>query len=197
MKSHLTRLTAVAALVIVGQVIVGQTGAGEAESDQRVVITAGTPSVDVAPQRPGRRAFDLPALEYSFDIEARCADDWIPESLSLNVADSHVAFDAAQLSDNAHRKVVLKVPARQLAPVTIHDFCLPGEETAAEPVDSGNGTASIRRPLILRGVASAHASLLCASEDGASEPGRRITYVSRPLDVTLTCNLPVTVKARE
>lgn len=153
-------------------------GGALADSGQDVTVRPRTPVVDVAPRRAGRQFLELPALEYTFEVEARCEDDWTAESLSLNVADSQVAFGPGQLSGGGQQKVVLNVPARQLAPVAVHDFCLLPEDTMPRDAE-----ASSR--LTIRAVLSAQASLLCASEQE-----RRITYVSQPLDVTLTCKAP-------
>lgn len=166
----------------------GATAATAAEEPaQDVILTPETPVVDISPGRPGRQLVELPALEYTFDVEARCPVDWTPESLSLNVADSRVTIGAGELSARGDRKVVLKVPAGQLAPITINDFCVeaataPGLAADRPRPDTPRESRSADR-VTIPAVFSAHASLLCRSE---LEP--RITYVSLPLDVTLSCN---------
>lgn len=177
MKCRLSPVAAASALVCLAAGVL-------ADPAQRVLLTPETPTVDVAPRSPGRQFFDLPALEYSFDVETRCDDDWVPESLSLNVADSRVTFAAGQLSGDGARRIVINVPARQLAPVAIHDFCLLAEDPAAAP-DGTPPAAPPPHSLTVRAVLSAQASLLCRSEQE-----RRITYVSLPLDVTLSCQSP-------
>jgi hypothetical protein len=176
MKSILALFGMVAALA-------GPSGAANADTTTRppdVTLRTEPPVVDVPAHPAGRQFLDLPALEYTFDVEAHCNDDWVPESLSLNVADSRVVLGEDQLSGAEPSKVVLSVPARQLAPVAVHGFCLleddpkPGTDPAVPTV-----TAS---PLTIRAVLSAQASLLCRKE-----AQRRITYVSQPLDVRLAC----------
>lgn len=161
---------------------------GEVRSHE-LTLKYATPVVEVSPRRAGRQFFELPALEYAFEVRARCDEAWTPASLSLNVADSRVAFGGGELSGNAQRKVTLSVPARQLAPVAVHDFCL----QQADPVAPERGIpappANESSLLTIRSALSAQASLLCVSEEE-----RRITYVSQPLDVTLACGPPATVE---
>ena len=163
-------------------------GGALADPLQEVTLNSETPVVDVALRRAGRQFLDLPALEYTFAVEARCGDEWRPESLSLNVADSRVALGAGQLSDNAHSEIVLNVPAQQLAPLAVHDFCLLPEDATAHPAEASHRVPAASSPLTIRAVLSAQASLLCVSKHE-----RRITYVSQPLDVMLTCTAQATI----
>lgn len=167
------------------------TGAVIADAPARLpdlALTTETPVVDVPTHPPGRQFLELPALEYAFGIEARCDADWVPESLSLNVADSRVVLGEDQLSGAEPPTVLLEVPARQLAPIAVHGFCLLGEDLDeglnAGP-DAGPDTprpAASASQLTIRAVLSAQASLLCRNE-----AERRIAYVSLPLDVQLAC----------
>lgn len=169
-------------------------GAAHADAPARapdVTLRTETPVVDVPAHSAGRQFLDLPALEYTFDVEAHCAEDWVPESLSLNVADSRVVLGADQLSGAGPPKVVLTVPARQLAPVAVHGFCLRQDdrkddrEHDPERGADEAGPAATASPLTIRAVFSAQASLLCRND-----AQRRITYVSQPLDVRLACERP-------
>ena len=171
-----------------GLILAGSISGALADPAQDLTLRAETPVVEVSPRQTGRQFLDLPALEFAFDIQARCDETWTPESLSLNVADSRVTFDSAALSRNALGKITLSVPSRQLAPVAVHDFCLQqAGRVATEP-----GTAAPPTPesalLTIRAVLSAQASLLCASPEE-----RRITYVSQPLDVVLSCGTPAAI----
>lgn len=161
--------------------------AGSARTDtaQDMTLRPETPVVDVSPRPDGRQFIDLPALEYTFAIEARCDDEWIPESLSLNVADSRITFGTGQLSDSPPREIVLNIPPQQLAPVAVQDFCLLPEEAATPRDEVPDRALPAPSLLTIRAVLSAQASLLCVSDEQ-----RRITYVSQPLDVTLTCKPP-------
>lgn len=167
-------------------------GSALADTAQDVAVRAATPVVDVSPRRSGRPFFDLPTLEYRFQVEARCDDDWVPASLSLSVADSRVVFGAGQLSDGTQQELVLSVPAQQLAPVAVHDFCLLPEDTTTRHARASSRVLPVSSLLTIRAVLSAQASLLCVSEQE-----RRITYVSQPLDVTLTCEAPAAVETAD
>ncbi len=160
-----------------------------ADTQPRIALTANAPLVRVSPQPAGRHFINLPALDYSFNIDARCSDDWIAESLFLNVADTRLRFNAQQLAGNQHDRLVLRVSERQLAPIAVHDFC------AIESTDASAGSGSVAgnapteapvrldaRELKISAALSAHASLRCASDTQ-----QKVTYVSQPLDLTLAC----------
>ena len=160
-----------------------------ADTQPRIVLTANAPLVQVSPQPAGRHFVNLPALEYSFDLDAQCSDDWVAESLFLNVADTRLRFNAEQLAGNQHDRIVLRVSERQLAPIAVHDFC--AIESTDTSADSGSAPgdapteAHLRfdtRELTISAALSAHASLRCAN-DGE----QKVTYVSQPLDLTLAC----------
>ena len=155
-----------------------------------LAVAAEVAAVAVPPQPAERHLFELPALDYVFRVEARCHSDWKPESLSLNVADTRVTRTAAELENGANQELELKVPSEQLAPISMHDFCV------IEPVPEGSAgkteTADsdfIARPgpgrMTVGAALSVQASLRCSLGDE-----QRMVYVSEPLDVALTCALP-------
>jgi hypothetical protein len=163
-----------------------------AETQPRIELTANAPLVRVSPQPAGRHFVNLPALEYSFDIDAQCSDDWIAESLFLNVADTRLRFNAEQLAGNQHDRIVLRVSERQLAPIAVHDFCAVESSDASAASSSAAGNAPTEAPvhfdareLTISAALSVHASLRCANESL-----QRVTYVSQPLDLTLACGDP-------
>jgi hypothetical protein len=164
-----------------------------------LAVVAEIPVVSVAPQPPGRHLFQLPSLDYIFRVEARCHNDWKPESLSLNVADSRVSRTAAQLADNPDQQLEMQIPANQLAPLAMRNFCVIGEGregSAAEgPTTDGKGETAPDRPespepttheLTISAALSAHASLRCSNGEE-----QKTVYVSQPLDVTLICEAGV------
>lgn len=163
-----------------------------ADTQPRIALIANAPLVRVSPQPAGRHFVDLPALEYSFDIDAQCNDDWVAESLFLNVADTRLRFNAEQLAANQHDRTVLRVSERQLAPIAVHDFCAI-ENVGNAGASAGSGAAAGNAPtegsvhfaaqeLTIIAALSAHASLRCANDSQ-----QRVTYVSQPLDLTLAC----------
>jgi hypothetical protein len=174
-------------------------GAGSAEGSpgDRVTIAAIPPVVAVTAGAPGRQFVELPTLEYSFEVTAQCSDSRTPQSLSINVADSRISLSPADLAAEAPRAFVLKIPGRQIAPVAVDDFCVLDDgnsvaETEDMAIDIGPVAAEPEPRLLTVGAAlSAQASLVCGSGDGE----RHITYVSRPLDVTLSCPMPAAREA--
>ena len=149
-------------------------------------VVAEVPAVPVAPQPAERHLFELPALEYVFRVEARCHDDWQPESLMLNVADSRISKSGAELKGNATQQLELRIPARQLAPIAMRDFCVidaPEEGSAAEAETTQRSSRDAQSPMTVSAALSAHASLRCSHGDE-----QKTVYVSQPLDVTLTCD---------
>ena len=154
------------------------------ESDlHRLSVVAGTPEVTVKPQAPGRRSLSLPTLEYQFSIDAHCPDEWTPASFSLNIADSRISKTGNELKQGTNQQLGITVPARQLAPLTLRDFCVidaAGEGSAAAGEMNTSRQAAAHSLTI--NAALAHASLRCTREDE-----QRTVYVSQPLDVTLLC----------
>lgn len=167
--------------------------AGDAPAD-RLEISAEPPVVPVSATAPGRRFIELPSLEYRFDVQAACRDDRTPRSLSINIADSRLALSGGDLESHAAKELVLTVPARQLAPIAVDDFCVAGPVveggTAGGPAANGAGGVSVedpapRRLLTVPAVVSAQASLVCGGDSGSD-----ISYVTQPLAVTLACMTP-------
>lgn len=155
-----------------------------AERSHTVDITANVPVVAVAPQPTDRHFLTLPSLEYRFQVEPRCEAGWRPESFSLNVADSRVSLAGSELNDGGG-EILLRVPARQIAPVPVAGFCVIAQAMKGSAGAADEDSPDSPRELGIGGALSAHASLVCGS-DGA----RDITYVARPLDVLLSCDAP-------
>ncbi|MEX2122668.1 MAG: hypothetical protein WD795_02165 [Woeseia sp.] len=155
-----------------------------------LTVRAEAPPVAVAPQPPDRHFFDLPTLDFLFRIEARCNKDWQPESLSLSVADKLVSRNGSQLVDSAEQQIQLQIPAKQLAPIAIRSFCVidvtdEGSGIATEPPGSHRSGSPLRTTV--SAALSAHLSLRCSHGDE-----QKMTYVTQPLDITLSCEKPAT-----
>ncbi|MEX0976763.1 MAG: hypothetical protein WDZ50_06665 [Woeseia sp.] len=166
-----------------------QSAVSEADTRPRIALTVNAPLVSVSPRPAGRHFVNLPELEFSFDIDAQCSTGWVAESLFLNVADTRLTFNAEQLAGNRHGPAVMRVSARQLAPIAVHDFCATeNADTNADSVPAlgSDPTAEPHRrnlkELTVSAALSAHASLRCASDSQ-----QRVAYVSQPLDLTLAC----------
>jgi hypothetical protein len=151
-------------------------------------ITAETPAVTVVPQPRDRHFFNLPSLDYAFQVEARCGKDWRPESLTLSVADSRTSLGSAQLHESSARQVKLHVPAKQIAPVVLRDFCVIDGTAEGSSVEAKPGALPLvrtPRQMTVSAALSAQASLRCSSNDE-----QKTIYVSQPLDVMLACEVP-------
>lgn len=156
-----------------------------------VTLSVASPVVTVPGVARGRYFVDLPALEYAFEVAAECAGGSAPHSLSINVADTRVTMSAADFEKPPPRQLVLRVPAKQTAPLAVDDFC--ERDPEAEGPASGTGEMRFGPPggtamatlIEVPDVLSAQVALVCSSGEA-----RRTTYVSQPLGVTLSCELP-------
>lgn len=137
-------------------------------------FSADTPKADVK-QRSGERApLQLPDLEYNFRVDAVCRDNLVPASLSLAVADTRRTFDAEQIVAGALNEFRLLVPAAQIAPVVVANYCV------ADGDNEGDVTSA--SSLTVYAALSAQASLLCIGD-----ADRSMKYASTNLDVMLVC----------
>jgi len=161
--------------------------ATESQPVQGVEISADIPTVTVAPRRVGHVTIRLPSLSYALTMNAYCDENWQPASISINVADIRKSFDAGQLQAAAVLESELQIPSNQIAPLRVERFCIDDKQEGSQPDSADDNKITI--PAVL----SAHASLRCTTESEQS-----ISYVTKPLDVTLECGLPdPTVNAAE
>lgn len=157
-------------------VLLAVTAAGPALGKDTLSVIADAPAVPLAPRRPGRSFVRLPTLEYKFKIQTHCSDSRSPGSLSLNVADTRKTLAAGQIVRGGPTEISLRIPASQIAPLVIEGFCIAQEEINID--EAVEALTQITIPAAL----SAQASLLCEGEQD-----KAMTYVSRPLDVSLVC----------
>lgn len=135
----------------------------------RLEAEAARADASVRPMVAGSKNLQLPSLDFRINVEARCPDGKVAESLSISVADSRITLRRDEIADTNNHTVDLTIPASQVAPLSVENFCL------AE--DGGS------QELLVEDAFSAHLSLRCSSEDGES-----IVYATRPLPVTLVCD---------
>ncbi len=140
-----------------------------AEDSASLNVNADPAVVAVKPLAEGRRLIRTSALEYLLRIEAECDADTEIASISVSVADTQKTLTAADLGDTAPFAARITIPARQVPPIAVEEFC---------PVESPR--AGDQR--IIRDALTAHLSLRCTSEVDHS-----ITYASRALDMILQC----------
>jgi len=158
--------------------LISTTGNSEAVPDSSLVIVADTPTASIQPRQTNRKFIRLPSLEYVFEIRAHCLLNSNPTSLLLSVADTRKSLHATDISSGSPIEVALRIPAAQIGPIAVEDFC----HIADEPVAGNNTTTD---ELTISAALSAHISLRCESESD-----QKVTYVSRPLDVNLICERP-------
>ncbi|HWM30050.1 MAG TPA: hypothetical protein VNQ14_16425 [Woeseiaceae bacterium] len=169
-------------------VLYASAASADGSAVHRLAVGANRTSVTVVPQSPDRHFFELPSLDIVFRIEASCHKDWQPESLSLNVADSLVTRNASELLHNSHQQIALRIPAEQLAPIAIRNFCVIDGAAEGSGEDAGppaGGDSGNTLEMTVSAALSAHASLRCSNGDE-----QKIIYVTEPLDVTLVCEEP-------
>jgi hypothetical protein len=146
-------------------------------ADAELRLSADTPTANVMPRVPGRAPLPLPELEYQFRVDALCRDDLTPASLTLGVADTRRTLDSAQIASGELDSVRLRIPASQIPPVIVTDFCIGGPDST-----ESSGPASAPNRMTINGALSAQASVLCLGEDSPA-----MLYASVLLDVTLVC----------
>lgn len=149
--------------------------AGPAVARDFLSVVANAPVVPVAPRTPGRNFVRLPTLEYTFEIYAQCSDSRSPESLSINVADTRKSLQARQIASDRPTEISLKVPAAQIAPLVVEDYCILPDQEDGEAIRQ-------LQTLTIPAALSAQASLLCGGDEDEA-----MTYVSKTLDVSLVC----------
>ncbi len=134
-------------------------------------IGANTPSVEVSTRPASRNFMPLPSLDYAFDVDLQCTAPFEARGVSLSIADTRISLDEDQLENPSARRVSLTIPAGQIPPVRIENFCL-----ADRPESDAEERVEIPAVLSVQG------SLVCANEEES-----RITYTSTPLDVIVNC----------
>jgi hypothetical protein len=142
-------------------------------------VAADAPAVPLAPRSPGRNFVRLPTLQYTFEIHTYCSASRSPESLSLNVADTRKSLSAEQIVRDGATEISLQIPASQLAPLVVEDFCV------LEALENGDRPGTAATQITIPAALSAQISLLCEGDED-----KAITYVSRTLDVSLVCEWP-------
>ncbi len=163
----------------IGFVAVVVTVAAMAATERRhhIELTADVPTVTVAPRPSGQLAVQLPNLTFALAVTVDCKANWVPDSVSISVADSGASINAERLQAGGDLKLELRIPANQIAPLRMEDFC------TIDELDVPG--AAIQESISVLGFMSAQVSLRCATEAEQST-----IYVTKPLDVVLQCADP-------
>jgi hypothetical protein len=143
-----------------------------AVAGESVVIAAKEAEIVVAPRAANLRLIELPALDFDLRAAIRCTGT--AESLTLSVADTFTTLGRDAITDQRSANVILTVPAPQLALAASSGFCLKDDLESADE-------------LLVPGLATAHASLRCSNENGAT-----VHFASASLQVRLRCDRPST-----
>jgi hypothetical protein len=139
-----------------------------AVADAALTLQANETSAQLLPREQGPQQVVLPLLEFSLLASFACPSDADAESVTVSIADTHKRFGANEISDKTSLNVLLSVPASQIAPVTVADFCI--DDAADE------------KNLLVPGVATAQVSLRCRSENESF-----LYFASTVLPVRLHC----------
>ncbi|MEM8815591.1 MAG: hypothetical protein AAGE85_07170 [Pseudomonadota bacterium] len=140
-------------------------------------IDASTTPVAIERGEPGRRQISLPAIEITATVSASCGAGLTPVALSLMTADTRLTVEEFPDGRLSEFDMQLSVPAAQLGPLSVKDFCLSGVEPAEPGV--------LRKKAFL----SLHANLRCRGDAPASEDGGAdsLTRRSTAVDMLIHC----------
>lgn len=140
-----------------------------AAADAVLTLHANEASVQLAPRERGPQQISLPSLEFSLVASLACPSGTDVQSVTASIADTHKRFEPDEIADKTAFDVRISVPASQVAPVSVDDFCITGGS------DNEKG-------LLVPGVATAQISLRCRSEDKSS-----VYFTSAVLPLRLHC----------
>jgi len=117
-----------------------------------------------------QREVRLPTLDVALTASLECPASAKAASLTVSVSDTHQYFGPEVLADAVSLEAAFSVPAHQLAPVVISNFCVTGG-----PADD--------QGLKLHGVATAQVSMRCRDENDSAS----LHVTSIPIPVRLYC----------
>jgi hypothetical protein len=127
------------------------------------------PAVAVlAVQQDRRSLMHLPDIGFRLGIAAYCANGGQPESLSITIADTKRTLRAEDLQGIRTIDISMRVPARQIAPIALQEFC----------VDRASEGDSV----LVTSALAVQASLRCSRGDDQS-----IVFAAEPLDIRVDC----------
>lgn len=144
-------------------------GAAIASADYPLTVHASEAIAQIEPHDEHDNQVSLPSLDVSLLARFKCPLDTEADSVTVSVADSHKRYGPEDIVDTEILEVSFSVPANQIAPVALTDFCISGK-----PIDDES--------LLLPGVATAQVSLNCRNQTGAS-----VFFASAALPLRLSC----------
>lgn len=141
-----------------------------AAADAALTLRATESSAQLLRREPGPQHVSLPPLEFSLLATIACASGTRAESVMVSISDTHKRFGPDDIGDKAALDVRVSVPANQIAPVTVADFCITGGP------DDEMG-------LLIPGIATAQVSLRCRSDNDSF-----VYFESAVLPVRIQCD---------
>lgn len=126
--------------------------AGASAADKVLSIKAKESTAELEPRDAAQHQVRLPALDIAVVASIRCPDGSKALSLTVSVSDTQQTYGSELVGNAVSLEATFSVSAKQLAPISIPEFCIVGEPTDA-------------RGLQLPGIATAQASLRCKDEN--------------------------------
>lgn len=139
-------------------------------ADNALSLQAKASPAELAPRDEQQHQVRLPALDATVIATVLCAADARPVSLTVSISDSYRHFGPELLADSKTVEALFNLPAGQLAPVSVAEFCIKGVTADGQVLE-------------LPGVATAQVSLRCQSEDASTS----MHFASLPIPVSLYC----------
>jgi hypothetical protein len=121
----------------------------------------------ITPHAAAQRQIYVPELSFSLQTRFACRGNAVPLLLSIGIADTLYRY--APAAGERSLLATVDVPAKQIAPINIGDFCVAGDDDVSDD-------------LLLPGVATAQVALRC---DVGSPPVVQVASV--PLPLRLKC----------
>lgn len=146
---------------------------GEASTD-KLFLKANTPDASISQQSITQNMIHLSTLDYTFEINATCREGFTIEAVSLNIADTRKSKTLNNIESNKPFEIVMTVPAVQIAPIAVDNFCIQKKQNNSSEV-----TTVKKVPSVL----SVQAALLCSNDELS-----KMTYSSKSLDVVIHCH---------
>lgn len=127
-------------------------------------------TAELEPGDAKQREVRLPALDVAIIASLECPASSKAASLIVSVSDTHQYYGPGVLADAVSLEAAFSVPASQLAPVVISEFCV-------------KGTPADNQGLRLHGIATAQISMRCRDDNDSTS----LHVTSVPIPVRLYC----------
>lgn len=137
-------------------------------ANNKLTVQALEAVAQISPHAAGQRQIYAPKLSFSLQTRFACRGNAVPILLSIGIADT--LYRHVPAAGERSLLATVEIPARQIAPINIGDFCVAGHDGVGDE-------------LLLPGVATAHVSLRC---DVSSPPVVQVSSVPLPLRLRCT-----------